>query len=193
MKWIGENLSFGGLIRNAGSGLGTLTKVTVEGTGMVASLFIDDPEEKQKIQNTCTTIGESIDSDIKECSAIVGKGVDYGVQKTSAGVGYVSGEAVRLMGADEETVVLAQKIGTLASAVTVGVVVGGGIADAAIAAGAAAGATGAAATTSGLAALGGGSIAAGGGGMAAGQAVVNGIVAAGGVSGAATLKDNDSA
>ena len=85
-----------------------------------------------------------------------------------------------------------EKVGTLAGAVIVGVVAGAGIADAAVALGAAAGTAGAAATTSGLAALGGGSIAVGGGGMAAGHAVMQGIVAASGASGAATLqKDRD--
>lgn len=191
MNWIGKNLSLGGLVRHAGNGLGTVTNVTAQSAGFVASLFADDPNTKQSIKNACSTIGKTLDSGITKGSAVAGQGIDYGVQKTSAGIGYASGEAAKLMGASEENVLVAKKVGTVLGAVTVGVVAGGGIADAAIAIGAASGTAGAAATTSGLAALGGGAISAGGGGMAAGQAVVNGIVAAGGVSGAATLKENN--
>ena len=191
MQWIGKNLSLGGIVRHTGSGLGTVTKWTAEGTGGVVNLFVDDPKTKQKIQNACASVGKSADSICTTGSAAIGEGIDFGVQKASIGVGYASGGAAKLMGASEENVKLAQKVGTIVGAVTVGVIAGGGIGDAAIAIGAASGTAGAAATTSGLAALGGGSIALGGGGMAAGQAVVNGIVAAGGISGAATLKKDN--
>ena len=189
MKWIGKNLSLGGLVRHAGNGLGTVTNVAVQGVGAVASLASDDPKTKQRIKDTCSYVGKQLDSSLTEGSAFAGKGIDYGVQKASVGIGHVSGGTAKLLGASEENVKLAQKVGTVVGAVSIGVVAGGGVADAAIAIGAASGTAGAAATTSGLAALGGGSIAAGGGGMAAGQAVVNGIVAAGGVSGAAALKE----
>ena len=173
MKWIGKNLSLGGLVRHAGNGLGTVTNVAVQGVGAVASLASDDPKTKQRIKDTCSYVGKKLDSNITEGSAFAGKGI------------------AKLLGASEENVKLAQKVGTVVGAVSIGVVAGGGVADAAIAIGAASGTAGAAATTSGLAALGGGSIAAGGGGMAAGQAVANGIVAAGGVSGAAALKEKN--
>ena len=191
MKWIGKNLSLGGLVRHAGNGLGTVTNITAQGVGMVAGLCTDDPKTKKNIKDTCSNIGKALDSGITKGSAVAGQGVDYGVQKASVGIGYASGGAAKLMGASEENVILAKKVGTVVGAVGIGVVAGGGVADAAIAIGAASGTAGAAATTSGLAALGGGSIAAGGGGMAAGQAVVNAIVATGGVSGAATIKENN--
>ncbi|WP_075383815.1 hypothetical protein [Acinetobacter pittii] len=191
MKWIGRNLSLGGLVRHAGNGLGTVTNVTVQGVGMVASALSDDPKTKKSIKDACSNVGKTLDSSITKGSAVAGQGIDYGVQKASVGIGYASGGAAKLLGASEENVILAKKVGTVVGAVSIGVIAGGGVADAAIAIGAASGTAGAAATTSGLAALGGGSIAAGGGGMAVGQAVVNAIVATGGVSGAATVKENN--
>jgi len=188
MQWIGKNLSLGGLVRHAGSGIGTVTKLTVQGAGAAASLLADDPATKQKIKSTCASAGASLDTALTKGSAVAGDGINYGVQKASVAVGHASGGVAKLMGASEENVLMAQKVGTVVGAVAVGVVAGAGVADAAVALGAAAGTAGGAATTSGLAALGGGSIAAGGGGMAAGHAVMQGIVAAGGVSGAATLK-----
>lgn len=192
VQWIGKNLSMGGLVRHAGSGVGTLSKVTVQSVGAAASLVASDPATKQKIRSTCATVGTSVDKVLSQSSEMAGNGINYGVQKVSQAIGGASGIAAKLVGASQQNVALAEKVGTLAGAVIVGVVAGAGIADAAVALGAAAGTAGAAATTSGLAALGGGSIAVGGGGMAAGHAVMQGIVAASGASGAATLqKDRD--
>lgn len=191
MQWIGRNLSLGGIVRNAGSGLGKVSKYTAQGAGAAASLLTDNPETKRRIKNACASAGGSMDAVITKSSSAAGQGINYGVQKLSEGVGHASGATAKLMGASEDNVLLAKKVGTVAGAVVVGVVAGVGVADAAVALGAAAGTAGGAATTSGLAALGGGSIAAGGGGMAAGQAVAQSIVAAGGVSGAASLKKDD--
>lgn len=188
MQWIGKNISLGGLVRHAGSGVGTVAKLTAQGAGAAASLLSNDPTTKRKIRSACASAGASTDGVLTNGSAVAGDGINYGVQKASVVVGYASGGVAKLMGASQENVLLAQKVGTILGAVAVGVVAGAGVANAAIALGGAAGTAGAAATTSGLAALGGGSIAAGGGGMAAGHAVMQGIVVAGGVSGAATLK-----
>ena len=190
-EWIGRNLSLGGLVRNAGSGLGTLTKVAVRTAGAAATLVASDPATKKKIQDTCANAGNTVDSALTKGSSAAGAGINRGVQVASVAVGRASGGVARMLGASEENVALAQKVGTVAGAVTVGVIVGAGIADAAVALGAAVGTAGGAATTSGVAALGGGSVAAGGGGMAAGHAVMQGMSAAGGVSGAAALKKND--
>lgn len=190
MQWIGKNLSLGGLIRHAGSGIGTVTNLALQGAGAVAKRFTGDPATKQKIKSACATVGNSIDSALTKGGAVAGDGINCGIQVFSRATGHASGAAAKLMGASEENVALAQKVGTVVGAVAVGVVAGAGVADAAVALGAAAGTAGGAATTSGLAALGGGSIAAGGGGMAAGHAIMQGIVAAGGVSGAATLRED---
>lgn len=187
MQWVSEHLSLGGLVRHAGSGIGTVTKLTVQGAGAAASLMADDPATKQKIKNACASAGKSMDVALTKGSAVAGEGINYGVQKASVAVGHASGGVAKLMRASDENVLVAQKVGTVVGAVVVGVVAGAGVADAAVALGAVAGTAGGAATTSGIAALGGGSIAAGGGGMAAGHAVMQGIVAAGGASGAASL------
>lgn len=152
MEWIGKNLSLGGLVRHAGNGLGTVTNITAQSVGVVASLCTDDPKTKKNIKDTCSNIGKTLDSGITKGTAVAGQGIDYGVQKVSVGIGYASGSAAKLMGASEENVILAKKVGTVVGAVGIGVVAGGG--------------------------------------MAAGQAVVNAIVATGGVSGAATIKEN---
>ncbi len=191
MEWIGKNLSLGGLVRNVGSGLGTVTKYAVNGAEAAATLIANDPATKKKIHDTCTNAGNTVDSALTKGSSAVGAGINKGVQVASVAVGRASGGVAKILGASEENVALAQKLGTVAGAVTVGVIVGAGVADAAVALGAAVGTAGGAATTSGVAALGGGSVAAGGGGMAAGHAVMQGMAAAGGVSGAAALKKDE--
>ena len=191
-EWIGRHLSLGGLVRNAGSGLGTITKYAVTGAGAAATLIASEPATKKKIHDSCTNAGDAVDSAITKGSLAAGAGINKGVQVASVAVGRASGGVARIFGASEENIALAEGLGTVVGAVTVGVIVGSSVANAAVVLGAAVGTAGGAATTSGLAALGGGSVAAGGGGMAAGQAVVQGMVAAGGVSGAATLKKDKS-
>jgi hypothetical protein len=188
LQWIGKNLSLGGLVRHTGSGLGTLTNMTAKGVGAVASHIATDPGTKQRIKITCLNVGKSVDSALTTGGAAAGDGINYGVRKVSEAAGHASGGIAKQMGASDENVLLAQKLGTVGGAVMVGMVVGAGVADVAVALGAAAGTAGAAATTSGFASLGGGAIAAGGGGMALGHTIAEGIAAAGGLSGAATLE-----
>ncbi len=109
MEWIGKNLSLGGLVRHAGNGLGTVTNITAQSVGVVASLCTDDPKTKKNIKDTCSNIGKTLDSGITKGTAVAGQGIDYGVQKVSVGIGYASGSAAKLMGASEENVILAKK------------------------------------------------------------------------------------
>ncbi len=64
MEWIGKNLSLGGLVRHAGNGLGTVTNITAQSVGVVASLCTDDPKTKKNIKDTCSNIGKTLDSGI---------------------------------------------------------------------------------------------------------------------------------
>lgn len=180
MKWIGQNLGIGGLVRNAGNGLGTVTKVAVHGAGGAASMLSHDPATKKRIKDASLNVGNALDSAFTKGGAVTGNGIDYGVQKVGVVTGHAAGSAAKLLGASEQNVVLVQKIGTVAGAFGVGVIAGAGIAGFAAGLGAAAGTAGAAATTSGLASLGAGS-------MAAGQFATEVITALGGASGVATL------
>lgn len=188
LQWIANNLSLGGLLRNSASVIGSATNYTVQGVGFAASHFIEDPTTKSKIRETCCAAGKIIDEGLTKGGEIAGTGVNKIVQFTGEVVGEASGGIAKLAGASEENIILAKKIGTVAGAAGVGILASAGIGSVAVSLSAASGTAGAAATTSGLAALGGGSIAAGGGGMAAGQAIVNGLIAGGAASGAATLK-----
>lgn len=188
LQWIAKNLSLGGLVSNAGSGIGSVTKAAAKGVGATAGLLIQNQEKKQSFKDACDSAGQSMDGAVTDFGAAVGGGINYGMQKVGEVSGSVSGSVAKRMGASDENVIIAQKIGAIVGTAAVGMAAGTGIADAAVAASAATGTAGAAATASGLAAIGGGSIAAGGGGMAAGQAVVSGIVTAGTVSGAASAK-----
>lgn len=190
--WLEKHVSLGALVRHSGSLIGLVTKGVVKTTGAGIASFVSDPIAKKKINDISCNAGNVIDSTVKTASASVGVAVNKTVQVASVMSGRALGGVARACGASEENVVLAQKAGILASAVTIGAVAGAGIANAAAAIGAAAGTAGAAATTSGIAALGGGSIAAGGGGMAAGHAVMQGITTLAGVSGAASIKSTES-
>lgn len=187
IQWLGRNFSLGGLLRNAGSGIGTVTKYTIKGAGSAAALLTDDRDQKERIRSAFDTAGEVADSTLTRGTEAAGAAINFAVQKASAGVGYATGGAARIIGMSEDNVEFAEKLGTVVGAVAVGAIAGGGIGDAAVALGAIAGTAGAAATTSGFAALGGGAVAAGGGGMAAGISVVQGIAAIGGASGLTTL------
>ena len=191
MQWVGKNLSLGGLIRHSASAVGTVTNYAVQGVGYAASHLIDDLEKRKSIQDSCQGAGKAIDSGLTKGGAALGSGVNKTVQVASQAVGHASGGVAKMMGASDDGIAQAQKIGTVVGAVGVGLVAGLGVADAAVALAAVSGTAGAAATTSGLAALGGGSIAAGGGGMAAGLTVAHGIVAGGAVSGVATLNKDE--
>jgi hypothetical protein len=193
LEWIGKNLSLGGLVRNAGSALGKTSKFTARVAGVTAAVTVKHPATKQKVKLGCMHAGTSLDKACTTTGAVIGNGIDLGVRKIGSAAGNISGHIAEAAGASEENVQLARKVGTVIGVVAVGAAVGTGVADAAVAIAATAGTAGAAATTSGLAALGGGSLAAGGGGMAAGQAIVQGIVAAGAASGAATISENQSA
>lgn len=189
LSWIGRHLSFGGLIRDLGSGFGLMIQLFMQGFGFVITLFVCNPQEKQTVIANYTTIGKSINTILTNGSAMVGGAINYGFQACSSTVGFVTAGIAKINGISEENTILARKLGTALGAITLGIVAGAGIADAAVAVAATAGTVGGAATTSGLAALGGGSIATGGGGMAVGQVVTQSIVAVGGAFGVATLTD----
>lgn len=189
LSWIGRHLSFGGLIRDLGSGFGLMIQLLMDGFGFIITLFVHNPQTKQVVVANYRAIGQSINTTLANGSTMVGCGINHGFQVCSSAVGFVTAGIAKISGASEENTILARKLGTALGAITLGIVAGAGIADAAVAIAATAGTAGGAATTSGLAALGGGSIATGGGGMAVGQVVTQSIVAVGGAFGVATLTD----
>jgi hypothetical protein len=193
LQWIGRNLSLGGLLRHAGTGVGKAGKYGAKAAGAAAALVVRNPSRKREIADSYASAGDNFDDSMAAFSAKAGHSLNYGVQQFSKGTGKVCGSAARAVGMSEPNVEFAEKLGTVAGAVGIGLVVGGGIAEVAIAAGAIAGTSGAAATSSGLAALGGSSMAVSGGGVIAGTAVVDGIVSAAAVSGAATMADDEEA
>lgn len=192
-KWVGENLSLGGIIKHTTSAAGTVSKYTLKAVGRTAEFVGNqfNSDIGKSINSGCQIAGDVCDSAL----TTGGKYLGHGVNKSIEVAGVVTGEAVglgfELAGAEEKTVANAKKVATVVGAAGLGLVAGVGAANAAVSMAAAAGTTGAAATSSGLAALGGGSIAAGGGGMAAGQAVTSAISAAGAASGGATLIKDD--
>jgi hypothetical protein len=191
MQWIGKNLSFGGLLRNTVSGVGTATNYTVQGVGYAASQFISDKSKKESFQESSQGLGKKIDSGLTKGGEVVGGIVNKAVNGTSLTIGNLSGSVAKVAGASEARIAQVQKVGTIAGAIGIGLVVGCGVASAALTLAAASGAVGATATTSGLAALGGGSLVSGGGGMTAGLAVTHSIAAGGVVSSVATLNESE--
>ncbi len=68
MSWISRNLSIGGLVRNAGKGAGKATKYAAQGTGIAASLLVDDPSEKEEVKRRFTSAGDLADTAISKGS-----------------------------------------------------------------------------------------------------------------------------
>lgn len=188
-NWLAKNLSLGGLVSNIGAGIGTVTSAVASGIGSVASYCTNDKSQQKYLKDTCDSAGSTIDESLTKGSGVVGDFINDAINTVGDIVGSVSASAAQSLGATKENVDLTRKVGKVVGAASVGLAAGVGIANAAVAASAAAGTAGAAATTSGLAALGGGSVAAGGGGMAVGQAITQGIIAAGTASGLASVKD----
>lgn len=189
LKWVGKNLSLGGLVRHAGSAAGLVVYGACAGTGWIASTATSDPERRRKIRDAASSIGDKVGGTIAVAGDLAGSGINKGVQFVSNASGAVAGCGARVAGASEDAVRKTETIGRFVGAVAVGAAVGTGVVDGVIAASSAAGTAGAAATTSGLAALGGGSVAAGGGGIAAGQAVANAVVASASASSVACTID----
>jgi len=193
-KWISNNLSLGGIIRNTGSAAGAVAKFGLEGLGSVAEVAAGavGSRDARTIGNAIRATGEIADRALTTTGEAGGYVVDKATEYAGKAGGEVAALGATVVGADQSTIHTARSVGTTMGSTVVGVVAGMGVANAAVIAFAASGTAGAAATTSGLAALGGGSLAAGGGGIAAGQAVTQGIVAIGTAAGAvgATQHEN---
>ncbi len=185
-KWISNNLSLGGIIRNTGSAAGTVAKFGLEGLGSVAEVAAGavGSRDARTIGNVIRATGEIADRALTTTGEAGGYVADKATEYAGKAGGEVAALGATVVGADQSAIHTARSVGTTMGSTVVGVVAGMGVANAAVIAFAASGTAGAAATTSGLAALGGGSLAAGGGGIAAGQAVTQGIVAIGSAAGA---------
>ena len=188
-EWAGKNLTLGALVRHTASATGKVGKYTLKGVGLAAEAVGGDVGNS--IRKGCDVAGDGLDKGLSVTGAAVGKGVDATMQAVGTAGGGAAAWVVEQRGGTEKDVAMARKVGTVVTTAGVGMLAGGFAAESLVAAAAAPGTAGAAATTSGLAGLGGGSVAAGGGGMAAGQAVVNGVVAAGTASGVASASDSD--
>ena len=187
LKWIGNNLGLGGLLRHATSATGTVLDRTLKGVGEIAEFVSGESDVGRQINSGCNAIGKTLDTAITETGKGLGHVADKTIEYSSIVDREFAGGIAKLAGASEENVLVAEMVGAVVVAVGVGTLAGAVIANAAVSVAAASGTAGAAATTSGLAALGGGSVAASGGGMATGLAVVQAITVAGATSGAATL------
>jgi hypothetical protein len=187
LEWAGENLSLGGILKNAGGAAGSIVRIGAEGAGYAASLITENHSAREGIVNA----GRLGDEAITTTSKVIGDGVNWVVVGAGDMVGMGVGYVAKASGASEKNIAIAETIGKLAGSLIVATAAGGVLAHAAVIAAAAPGLAGAAAATNGLAALGGGAITAGGGGMAAGAAITNVIVAAAGASGLASRLDND--
>ena len=81
LQWVAKNLSLGGLVSNAGSGVGSVTRAAAKGVGATAGLLIQDQEKKQSFKDACDSAGQSMDGVLTNASAAVGGGINYGIKK----------------------------------------------------------------------------------------------------------------
>jgi hypothetical protein len=188
-KWVAENLTLGGIVRNVGSALGSTAKVALSGVGVGVQVVGRNSENASAFRRGCESTGESIDAAL----TVAGEGVGFVVNKTlelsGRAVGGVAAAAASGAGLSVDKVNQVRTVGTVIGTAGVGLLTGMGVTHS-IAVVAAHGLHGAAATTAGLAHLGGGSVASGGGGMALGQVVSSGAAAGGAVSGMAVAADS---
>ena len=133
IPWIGRHLSFGGLLRDLGCSFGLMIQLLMQGSGAVVTLFVRNPQTKQTVTTKFTVIGQSINTTLTNSSAMVGCSINYGFQKCSSAIGFVSGGVAKIVGASEENTLLARKLGTVFGAVIFGVIAGVGVANATVA------------------------------------------------------------
>jgi hypothetical protein len=187
LKWIGQNLSLGGIVRNSGVVIGETLDISCEALSFGLSLIPLEEKKSSKSQEILIRTGKNLATTMQKVGTSCGGFVDK-VTTSSAKVGEQLFEAAaKKSGLSDENTLVAKKLGSMTGALAVGAIAGGCLAEALIISSAVAGTTGAAATTSGLAGLAGGSIASGGGGMVVGQAIAQGITTVGAASGLATL------
>ena len=139
LEWIGKNLSPGGLIRNAGSGLGFVVKHAANAAGAAAEHIVDE-KQAQEFKEKSSSLGELADKNLSKYSAIAGEGVNFGIRKVGDGTGYVAGRVAKAAGANDQAVENIEKFGQVAGVAAVGFVTGSVLADAAVLAAAAEGA-----------------------------------------------------
>jgi hypothetical protein len=155
-KWISNNLSLGGIIRNTGSAAGTVAKFGLEGLGSVAEVAAGavGSRDARTIGNVIRATGEIADRALTTTGEAGGYVADKATEYAGKAGGEVAALGATVVGADQSTIHTARSVGTTMGSTVVGVVAGMGVANAAVIAFAASGTAGAAATTSGLAALG---------------------------------------
>lgn len=158
-----------------------LTKMTLsgaeqltKGVGWAVSKAISD----ETFQEKANQLANSIKKNSENISNKAGDIVDNTITGVGNVTGYVCKEAATVMGASQENIQKAEKIGNSVGKVATGCAVGVAATSVLISSLAASGTAGAASFSSGLAALGGGSVATGGLGMVGGGVVATGIVAA---------------